>query len=71
MIDVVTVVEGLPEPDHLVILFSHKVLTLLAVFVLFSTIFTALLFSALVFFLFIMVLHIVDHDDICITPVAK
>jgi len=68
---VLTVVDGLPEPDHLVILFSHKVLTLLAVFVLLSTIFTAFLFYTLILFSLIMIPHIVNHEDICVPPVAK
>jgi hypothetical protein len=71
MIYVLTVVEGLSEPHHFVSLFSHKVLTLLPVFVLLSTIFTAFLFSPLVLFSLIMVPHIVSHEDICVTPVAK
>jgi hypothetical protein len=68
---VLTVVEGLPESHHFVSLFSHKVLTLLAVFVLLGTIFTAFLFSPLVIFSLIMVPHIVRHEDICVTPVPK
>jgi hypothetical protein len=71
LIDVLTVVEGLPESHHFVSLFPHKVLTLLSVFVLLSTIFTAFLFSALVLFSLIMVPHIVSHEDISVTPVAK
>jgi hypothetical protein len=71
LIDVLTVVEGLPQPHHFVSLFSHKVLTLLAVFVLLSTIFTAFLFFPLILFSLIMVPHIVRHEDICVTPVAK
>jgi hypothetical protein len=68
---VLPVVKGLPEPHHLVILFSHKVLTLLAVFVLLCPIFTAFLFSTLILFSLIMILHVVNHEDICVTPVAK